>query len=137
MSLSPCIQELRNDWLPHITMSGLERLIDLLEKDSPLLIHGAFTRAIPMGCLATHIAWHHPQTNQLTVEAGVTWLCKVAGLNPGTSQVIRRWDLAGTKDWEFRELLLSELKAERDRRNGVSTAKQPIHESIYDLMTTC
>jgi hypothetical protein len=109
----------------------------MLEKSSPLLIHGAFTRAIPMGCLATHIAWHHPKTNHLTVEAGVTWLCKVAGLNPGTSQVIRRWDIAGLQDWEFREFLLGEFKSERDRRNVVVTPAEPINESIYDLMTTC
>ena len=67
----------------------------------------------------------------------MTWLCKVAGLNPGTSQVIRRWDLAGTKDWEFRELLLAEFRAELDRREEVSAKAEPAHESIYDLMTTC
>ena len=61
--LSPeCLGELRSAWLPHITEAGLDRLVDLLEKSSPLLIHGCFTRAMPMGCLATHIAWHHPRT---------------------------------------------------------------------------
>ena len=70
MNLSPCLNELREEWLPHVTDAGLERIIDLLEKSSPLLIHGAFTRAVPMGCLATQIAWNHPRTCHLTLDAG-------------------------------------------------------------------
>ena len=78
--LSPeSIREMKSSWLPNITETGLDRLIDLLEKDSPLLIHGSFTRAIPMGCLATHAAWNHPRTAHLTVEAGICWLNRVAG----------------------------------------------------------
>ncbi len=42
-----CIRELQSSWLPNITDAGLDRLIGLLEKHSPLLIHGCFTRAIP------------------------------------------------------------------------------------------
>src|SRR3954452_8785179 len=83
------LAELRAAWLPNITDAGLDHLIDLLEKGSPLLIHGSFTRAVPMGCLATHIAWNHPATSALNVEAGICWLNRVAGLNPATSQVIR------------------------------------------------
>jgi len=60
-----CLGELRSAWLPNITDAGLLRLIDLLEKGSPLLIHGCFTRAVPMGCLATHVAWNHPRTAHL------------------------------------------------------------------------
>src|SRR6516225_6626879 len=91
-----CLNELNAIWLPNITDEGLDRLIELLESDSPLLIHGSFTRAVPMGCLATHAAWHHPRTRHLTVEAGVTWLNRVAGLNPATSRVIREWDARGS-----------------------------------------
>ena len=80
---------MRAAWLPNITDAGLERLIDLLEKGSPLLVHGCFTRAVPMGCLATHVAWNHPQTSHLTLDAGITWLHRVAGLNPATSEVLR------------------------------------------------
>ena len=83
-------------WLPNITDAGLDRLIELLEKGSPLLIHGCFT-AVPMGCLATHAAWHHPRTAHLTLDAGITWLHRVAGLNPATSHVIREWDCCGPK----------------------------------------
>src|SRR3954465_15446456 len=83
-----CLGELRSAWLPNITDAGLDRLIDLLEKGSPLLIHGCFTRAVPMGCLATQVAWNHPQTAHLTLDAGITWLHRVAGLNPATSQVL-------------------------------------------------
>src|SRR5262249_29409038 len=57
-----CVHELRSAWLPNLTDDGLDHLIDLLEKNSPLLIHGCFTRAVPMGCLATHAGWHHPRT---------------------------------------------------------------------------
>ena len=49
MLSSECLEELRSAWLPHITNAGLDRLVDLLEKSSPLLIHGCFTRAVPMG----------------------------------------------------------------------------------------
>src|SRR5271166_4853340 len=108
------LQELRDDWFPHITDDGLGRLIELLEKGSPLLIHGAFTRAVPMGCLATHIAWHHPATCQWTMEAGIMWLSRVAGLNPATSQVIRAWDSTSPLDWQFRQELLTAFREERE-----------------------
>jgi len=118
MSQAPYLQELRDCWLPHVSDAGLDRVIDLLEKGSPLLIHGAFTRAVPMGCLATHIAWHHPETCQWTLEAGIMWLSRVAGLNPATSHVIRAWDCNGLNDWEFRNDLLAAFRAEHDRRRA-------------------
>lgn len=114
-----CVRELRSSWFPHITDSGLDRLIDLLDKGSPLLIHGCFTKTMPMGCLASHAAWHHPETAQLHHEAGISWLHGVAGLNPATSQVIREWDRCGSEDWEVREELAALFRTERDaRRSG-------------------
>src|SRR6266446_5470671 len=106
-----CIRELQTSWLPNITSAGLDHLIELLEKDSPLLIHGSFTRAVPMGCLATHVAWNHPRTSHLTMDAGICWLNHVAGLNPATSHVIREWDRVGENDYELRDEILSILKA--------------------------
>ena len=97
-----CVRELHTKWLPNITGEGLDRLIDLLEKGSPLLIHGCFSRAVPMGCLAMHTAWNHPRTEHLTVDAGIHWLHHVAHLNPATSHVIREWDRRGAQDWEMR-----------------------------------
>ncbi len=124
--LSPeTLNELRASWLPHTTVAGLDRLIDLLEKNSPLLVHGCFTRAVPMGCLATHIAWNHPRTAHLTVEAGISWLHRVAGLNPATSRVIREWDAHGSSNWEVRAELLRVLKEERARRQGDRPAPAP------------
>ncbi|HXG11798.1 MAG TPA: hypothetical protein VNK04_18730 [Gemmataceae bacterium] len=111
-----CLNELRSCWLPNITDAGLDRLIDLLEKGSPLLVHGCFTRAVPMGCLATHAAWHHPSTAHLTLDAGITWLHRVAGLNPATSHVIRAWDQRGCHDWTMRADLLEVFKEERRAR---------------------
>jgi len=121
-----CLGELRSAWLPNMTDAGLERLIDLLEKGSPLLIHGCFTRAVPMGCLATQIAWNHPGTAHLTLDAGITWLHRVAGLNPATSQVLREWDRRGVQDLELRADLLRELRAERQGRRprAVNRLKQ-------------
>jgi hypothetical protein len=123
--LSPeCLGELRTAWLPNITDAGLNRLIELLEKNSPLLIHGCFTRAIPMGCLATHVAWHHPRTCHLTLDAGITWLHHVAGLNPATSHVVREWDLRGVHDRELQADLLTFFRqARRARRAETSRAK--------------
>lgn len=114
-----CLKELRTQWLPHLTDTGLDRLIDLLAKGSPLLVHGCFTRAVPMGCLATHAAWHHPETAHLTLDAGITWLHRVAGLNPATSAVIREWDTRGTRDLELRDDLLEVFREERQARNQV------------------
>jgi hypothetical protein len=116
MLTTECRGELRAAWLPNITDAGLERLIGLLETGSPLLVHGCFTRAVPMGCLATHVAWNHPETSHLTLDAGITWLHRVAGLNPATSEVLRAWDLQGIHDLDLRADLLHELRAERDHR---------------------
>ena len=113
-----CVNELRSSWLPNVTDAGLNRVIDLLEKGSPFLVHGCFTRAVPMGCLATHVAWNHPSTAHLTLEAGITWLHEVAGLNPATSHVIREWDCRGAQDWEVRSELLHLFKEERLSRGG-------------------
>jgi hypothetical protein len=131
--LSPeCVRELQSAWLPHITDGGLDHLIDLLEKGSPLLIHGCFTRAVPMGCLASHVAWHHPATEQLTLDAGITWLHRVAGLNPATSHVIREWDRRGASDWEIRSELLALLKEQRQARKKVA-APTPRHEALVTV----
>jgi hypothetical protein len=111
-----CVQELRSAWLPNITDAGLTRLIEMLERASPMLIHGSFSRSVPMGCLATHIAWNHPRTAHMTQEAGVCWLYQVAGLNPATSQVIRAWDRGGIHDLDVRGELLGMFREECQRR---------------------
>jgi hypothetical protein len=111
-----CARELKTSWLPNVTDVGLDRLIDLLEKGSPFLIHGSFTRSVPMGCLATHIAWHHPHTARHTLDAGICWLNEVAGLNPATSHVIREWDRCADSDYEIRCDLVACFKQERERR---------------------
>jgi hypothetical protein len=110
------LAEFQADWLPHVTEDGLNRLIELLGKASPLLIHGAFTRAIPMGCLASHVAWNHPETCRLQQEAGVVWLTKIAGLNPATSAVVVAWDRAGLGDFTLRSNLLAACQEEKARR---------------------
>jgi len=113
-----CLHEFRTAWLPNISDAGLTHLVDLLEKGSPLLIHGSFTRALPQGCLATHIAWNHPCTTNLTQEAGITWLHRVAGLNPATSHVIREWDRCRCNSFEVRKEFLALLLEERRARQG-------------------
>jgi hypothetical protein len=128
-----CLQELQTSWLPNITDKGLDRLIDLLEKGSPLLVHGSFTRAVPMGCLATQVAWNHPRTAHMTLDAGICWLNRVAGLNPATSLVIREWDRCGGADYEIRADLLVEFKEERRRRQGQAN-QAPAHNRIKDLV---
>src|SRR5229473_92647 len=111
-----CRHELQSSWLPNISAVGRKRLIELLEKASPLLIHGSFTRVLPMGCLATHIAWNHPHTAHLTMDAGICWLNHVAGLNPATSHVIREWDRCAEFDYEMRCELLASFNKERKTR---------------------
>ena len=111
-----CLHELQTSWLPNISDAGLDRVIELLEKGSPLLIHGSFTRALPMGCLATHVAWNHPATAHLTLDAGICWLHRVANLNPATSHVIREWDRCGAVDYEVRTQLLEAFKEHRQAR---------------------
>jgi hypothetical protein len=124
-----CLEELRSSWVPHVTDAGLDRLIELLETGSPLLVHGCFTRAVPMGCLATHAAWHHPRTGHLTQDAGITWLSRVAGLNPATSAVLREWDQGGPYSLELRRELLAFFRAECDRRQAAPRpAARPAEE---------
>ena len=124
-----CLNEMRSAWLPNVTDKGLDHLIDLLEKGSPLLIHGSFTRAVPMGCLATHVAWNHPRTAHLTLDAGISWL-RLAGLNPATSHVIREWDACRCSNWEFRAEMLSILKGERKRRRQAETPVRRTKELV-------
>ena len=121
-----CLHELRSAWLPNLTDGGLDRLIDLLQTGSPFLVHGCFTRAVPTGCLATHAAWHHPRTAHLTQEAGITWLSRVAGLNPATSHVVRAWDQGGPYSLALREELLQQFREERQRRQ----VKHPAPELV-------
>ena len=133
--LSPeCVGELRSAWLPHVTDAGLDRVIDLLEKGSPLLIHGCFTRVVPMGCLASHVAWNHPRTEHLTLDAGINWLHRVAGLNPATSLVLREWDRRGVHDLELRAELLTLFRQERqerqDRRQSAAPARKPVAAGV-------
>jgi hypothetical protein len=110
------LMEFRSAWLPHISDAGLVRIADLLQNASPLLIKGTFTGVVPMGCLASHIAWNHPKTAHLNDDAGVRWLTKVAELNPATSDVILAWDETGHADWELRQGLLAACRDELDRR---------------------
>src|SRR5262245_58581415 len=119
------VTEFRTDWLPNVTDAGLNRLVELLEKASPMLIHGMFTRAMPMGCLASHIAWNHPDTCKLQHEAGVVWLTKVAGLNPATSSVVLAWDRAGCADFELRSGLLAACREEKARREEPVERHEP------------
>lgn len=128
------LQELRTAWFPNISKTGLDRLIDLLEKGSRLLIHGSFTRALPMGCLATHIAWNHPQTAHLTLDAGICWLNRVAGLNPATSHVVRDWDRFGGGDYTFRTELLAILKEFRAQRPSRQDADGGVANRVADLV---
>jgi hypothetical protein len=127
MSGSHTLAEFRSAWLPHVSDDGLTRLVELLDRGSPLLIHGAFSKACAMGCLATHIAWHHPLTRDLSDEAGVCWLTRVAKLNPATSHVILAWDRAGSADWALRAELLRECRAEIARRDHTPWNDEPSH----------
>ncbi len=114
------LDEFESCWLPHVTTAGLARLVELLEQDSPLLIAGSFIAAAAQGCLATHIAWHHPRTAHLADEdAGVLWLTRVAGLNPATSAMITAWDDGGAADPAFRAALLQACRRELARRQAM------------------
>jgi hypothetical protein len=102
--------EFRQQWLPNAPRSAVLRLAELLRAGSPLLIHGRFVQTPPQGCLATQIAWHHPATQHLDIEAGITWLTRVAGLNPATSRVVTAWDRDGVANFELRDQLLNACK---------------------------
>jgi len=119
MSFQLCLDELRSAWFPNVTDTGLKRLIDLLDKGSPLLIHGSFARAATQGCIATHVAWNHPATEWMDEDAGVRWLTRVAGLNPATSHVLNAWDGYGSADWALRCELLEACKTEQYRRSEI------------------
>jgi hypothetical protein len=126
-----CRREFQTSWLPNISSSGRQRLIELLEKSSPLLIHGSFTRVLPMGCLATHVGWNHPQTAHLTLDAGICWLNHIAGLNPATSHVIREWDRVGENDYELRDEILTLLKGYEPARPLEAVSTNRIAELVH------
>jgi hypothetical protein len=130
MLSSECLRELRTAWLPNMTDAGLARVIELLEQGSPLLVHGCFTRTVPMGCLASHIAWNHPETAHHTLDAGIAWLFGVAGLNPATSQVIAAWDRQGHRDLDLRADLLREFRREAEARATRKTAPKPRSQAV-------
>jgi len=115
MLSADCLHELRSSWFPNITDSALDRIIELLEEGSPYLIYGSFTRVPPMGCLATQVAWHHPETAHLMLDAGIRWLHGVASLNPATSLVLREWDRSAG-NLEYRTNLLAALTEHRQER---------------------
>ena len=128
--LSPeVVNELKTHWLPNVSDAGLDRIVDLLTKGSPLLLSGRFTSALPTGCLATHIGWHHPAVCHRTEDAGVLWLTRVAGLNPATSRVIQEWDRNDPRDWGLRRDLLEILLAEQERRSH----EEPAMDSSPEL----
>src|SRR5579871_4308546 len=128
MLSAECLNEFRTAWLPNMTDAGLARLVELLERGSPLLIHGCFAKSVPMGCLATHLAWNHPRTAHLTMDAGITWLHRVAGLNPATSHVIHEWDRRGVHDLELRPDLLAVFHTEQQLRRSREPAASPSPE---------
>ena len=78
---------------------------------------------MPMGCLASHIAWNHPRTRSLEHEAGVVWLSKVAGLNPALSAVILAWDRAGNADLDLRADLYDACVEEQARRKATAPSE--------------
>ena len=110
------LHEFQSVWCPHMTDAGLNRITDLLDQASPMLVHGSFTATLPRGCLASHIAWNHPKTTHLYQDAGVVWLTRVAKLNPATSRVVMAWDRHGVYDWLLRSLLLGACRLEWSRR---------------------
>ena len=116
MISAECAAELRSAWLPNLTDAGLDRIIEMLRERSPFLIHGCFTKAAPQGCLASHAAWHHPRTAHLTQDAGISWLHRVAGLNPATSRVLLEWDSRGADDLDLRTELLNLFRKESQIR---------------------
>jgi hypothetical protein len=87
-----------------------------------------------MGCLASHAGWHHPATEHLTLDAGITWLHRVAGLNPATSHVIREWDRRGAADWEIRCDLLAVLKEYRHANRKITASRPRVQtESLVEV----
>lgn len=117
--------EFRDTWLPHATTGGILRLMELLQKESPFLIHGQFTKAPPVGCLASHIAWWHPETTQMEEDAGIVWLTRIAGLNPATSKMLVRWDDGGAMDRNFRREILDACRDEIHQRSLAESKSAP------------
>jgi hypothetical protein len=130
MLSAECRRELETFWLPNLTDGALDRIVELLDKQSPLLVHGVFTRSMALGCLATQAAWRHPRTAQRGDDAGLHWLVHVAGVNPATSHVIREWDSHGMHDWEMRSKLLAIFRAEKQKRTGQACPATPDLEFV-------
>ena len=137
--LSPeCLGEFRGSWLPHITDAGLDRLIDLLEHGSPLLIHGCFTKAVPMGCLASHVALEPPE--HLPFDPGRRYYLATQSRIAQSSDValLREWDQRGICDLEMRSDLIDILSKERStRQTQQANANAAAFRSRPDSETRC
>ena len=116
MLSSRVVEELRRSWLPNMTDSGLMRVIELLEKGSPILIQGDWCHGPVMGCLASHAAWHHPMTMRLGADAGGVWLAFIVGIDPRESQVLQSWDCSAPHDWQTRAELCAIFREELESR---------------------
>ena len=118
------IQEFRDRWLPNATDEGLNELLELLDNESPMLMRRHWTTKtndvsdFAIGCLATHVAWHHPKTEHLHAAAGFEWLRQVVGLDTRAepSYVINAWDRGEPMAPVLVELIKEELQRRADRR---------------------
>ncbi len=122
------VVEFRSLWLPQMSTSGLRKLIQLLQENSPGLVHGAFTDYQGGGCLATHAGWNHPATAGSGPSAGTEWLLLLK--NAGSlSRVICEWDMVRPYDTRYpecRQHLLALLREELAARKqaGVSQSDE-------------
>jgi hypothetical protein len=66
----------------------------------------------------------------LTVDAGINWMNRIAGLNPATSHVIREWDGCGTNHWEIRSEFLVLVREEQKRRKATSRPTRSAAELV-------
>ena len=129
------VDEFRQQWLPNVTDGGLEHLRSLLDQHSPLLVRGNWISDFPpnsevsdfsKGCLATHIAWFHPETAQMHLEAGYQWLHEVVGIQSVASHVLREWDAGSKVEAELAYL----VREEQQRRFQHSYCEQPVVKVI-------
>ena len=127
------LDELHQRWFPGSTDGAVAHLVHLLESASPLLVSGYFSKMPPQGCLATQIAWHHPNTAHLAQDSGIVWLDRVANLSPVTSTVLTFWDARGANDLAYRHFLLDEFRAERHRRQQ----GKPTLRAAFQGTTVC
>jgi len=125
-----CLANLNHAGCRTSPMPGSIASSNCWKKEVRFLIHGSFSRAMPIGCLATHIAWHHPATEQTTLSRRA--MAQPRGrAQSGQLTGHSRMGSGQECNWEVRQDLLGVFKEHREvRRQNKSEPRSRVLQEV-------